>query len=222
MAQRRTNTEPPPVEVRDFTADEIEQGIKKIRRRISDVEGLDPGQVRYDDASVKNVESNIRDTVRDVFGPNSSEFREHKQFRIPHGPIYRSRSNAEMQEQFTLGIPQKITRLKGLISRLEEKRLDLMPEKPKGQAQHPRTFPTNAKAIVLNAEKIATQASSHRIRNAKTSSPQGICGRSTSIEFFAASDVAGSTFSMYTCFRKMTNMIGTLRRASLSGYLCRM
>ena len=145
MAQRRTNAESPSVEVRVFTADEIEQGIEKIRRRISALEGLDPSQVRYNDASVRNVESDIRNTIGEVFGPNSSEFGEHKQFRIRRGPISSSRSDAEKQEQFILEIPQKITRLKGLISRLEEKRLDLAPERGQGPRAPSSDIPDECK-----------------------------------------------------------------------------
>jgi hypothetical protein len=76
MASRRGAT-PPPIEVKQFTADEIDRGIAKLRRRIDEVGGLEPGGIRYDDARVGTAETNIRETVRDVFGSASPEFHDH-------------------------------------------------------------------------------------------------------------------------------------------------
>lgn len=122
---RRRSQEPPPIEVKDFTPEEIEQGITKLRRRLEEVRALDPIQVRYDDTRVSNVESNLREAIREVFGSQSPEFREHQYHNIWHGGIQMMDSETGMQRKFAEGIPQTVTMLEGLIARLEEKRLDL-------------------------------------------------------------------------------------------------
>lgn len=70
MARRRTPLEPPPVEVCQFSGSEIHRGITKLRRRIEEVKNLDPRQIRYDDGKNDNVAGNIRETIREVFGPD--------------------------------------------------------------------------------------------------------------------------------------------------------
>jgi uncharacterized protein (TIGR02391 family) len=123
MPQKRKPSSPP-IEIREFTLDEINIGIKKLTRRIDDVKNLDPKSIRYDDAIVSNTEANIRDTILEVFGNNSPEFQKHKYHKIWHGNINLMDSDGERQSKFAAGIPQTITILKGLIDRLEEKRED--------------------------------------------------------------------------------------------------
>ncbi len=121
---RRKITEPPPIEVRQFTIPEIDGGIKKIKRRIEEVRALDPRVVSFDDARVRKVESNITETIWEVFGEYSPEFREHG-----HHAIWRESLDARpfednRQAEFAAGIPQTVIMLEGLIERLEEKRED--------------------------------------------------------------------------------------------------
>lgn len=81
MASRRT----PPVllESKIFTSlKEIDTGITKLRRRIQDLEQLASQEIRYDDQRIRNVESNIQSTIREVFGSNSPEFDEHQYHEI--------------------------------------------------------------------------------------------------------------------------------------------
>jgi len=127
MARRRT-PEPPTIEVHQFTRSEIDRGIAKLRRRIEEVNALDPQRVRYDDANIDNVESNIRETIREVYGPLSPEFHDHKHHRIWHGGYNMMDSDGQRQAKFAAGIPQTVTMIEGLISRLEEKREDLEQE----------------------------------------------------------------------------------------------
>ncbi len=120
---RRKITEPPPIEVRQFTLLEIGRGIGKLNRRIEEVRNLDPKVVSFDDARVQKVESNIKETIREVFGDNSPEFNEHG-----HHIIWRELDSRPFEDnrqaEFVAGIPQTITMLEGLIERLEEKRQD--------------------------------------------------------------------------------------------------
>ena len=128
MARRRNPPEPPPIEIKQFTRSEIDRGIAKLRRRIEEVNGIDPRQIRFDDAKIDTVEANIREGIREVFGPRSPEFNDHEHHRIWHGGYNMMDSEAERQRKFADGIPQTVTMLEGLISRLEEKREDLEPD----------------------------------------------------------------------------------------------
>lgn len=127
MARRRP-PDHPPIEVKQFTRGEIDRAIAKLRRRVDDVTALDPRQVRYDDAKIDNVERNIRETVREIFGTNSPEFNDHGDHRIWHGGYNYLDEDPQKQEKFAAGIPQTVTVLEGLISRLDEKREDLPPD----------------------------------------------------------------------------------------------
>ncbi len=124
MARRR-RAEPAGIVVKAFAAEEIERGIGKLSRRIDDVRQLQEGEIRFDDAAKTNVERDIRETVRDVFGPQSPEFDDHEHHRIWHGGYGMYDTDAGLQEKFGAGIPQTITMLEGLVGRLEEKREDL-------------------------------------------------------------------------------------------------
>ena len=63
MARRRTRTESAPVETQEFTQGTIDKGIERLSRRIAEVAQIDPNRIRYNDPSVKNVESQIRNSI---------------------------------------------------------------------------------------------------------------------------------------------------------------
>lgn len=125
MAIRR-KTEPPPIVVKKFSINAIDLGVRKIRRRIEEVKSLDPQEVPHDDARVGTAETNIRETIREVFGQNSPEFKDHEYHEIWHGGINMGDPDYELQRKFAEGVPQTISMLEGLISRLEEKREDTL------------------------------------------------------------------------------------------------
>lgn len=124
----------PTVERKPLTRADIERGIAKLRRRIEEVKSLDPNAVAFNDAKIDNIESNICDTIRDVFGPNSPEFAEHGTFVIWHGGYNVGDSQYDRQRKFAAGIPQAVTKLEGLIARLEELRDDAPDDSRSGQA----------------------------------------------------------------------------------------
>ncbi len=126
----KKSNQPPPLERRNFTIEEIDFAIIKIKRRIKDVEGLDPTKIRFDDAQVDIAESNIRNSVLEIFGENSPEHREHGYIPIWEGGHFINEPDHESQQKFVAGIPRTITILNGLISRLEEKREDLVGTSP--------------------------------------------------------------------------------------------
>jgi len=110
---------------KQFTLDEIERGIEKLQRRITEVKDLKDKQVRYDDQARSNVQFNIQETIREVFGEDSAEYDRHRYHRISHGSEHIGMTPYELQSGFEAGIPKTVTMLEGLIQRLEEKRGDL-------------------------------------------------------------------------------------------------
>jgi len=133
MVQRKKATEPPPVVVKDFTVQEIDTGIEKLKRRIADVQQLDPNKISHDDAEVDILEQRIRETIREIFGSNSPQFRKYEYLEIYHmgesedfPPFEDERSRLyRTRKYFADGIPQTVKILEGLIAWLEEKRKDL-------------------------------------------------------------------------------------------------
>ena len=105
---------------------EIERAIEKIQRRIVEVQNLKQSNDGYNEQDVKNTESNIRETIREVFGNESPEFHEHEHhqvwegrgFIVPFGDHY------DPNEGYVKGIPKTLKMLEGLIARLNEKKLD--------------------------------------------------------------------------------------------------
>lgn len=122
---KRRSPEPPPIILKDFTPDEIDRGIEKLKRRIKDVQSLDPNKIPYNDTVVRNIEHKIRETIREVFGPQSPEFKRYGYHAIWSGGTYINMPRSESQSCFAKGIPESIKMLEGLISWLEEKRIDI-------------------------------------------------------------------------------------------------
>lgn len=132
MVQKKT-VQPPPVIPKEFTVQEIDIGIEKLRRRIADVQQLDPSKIPYDDAEVGSLEKRIRETIREIFGSNSPQFHDYEHLAIyfvvegeNFSPWQDERSQRYMfQKNFAAGISQTVKTLQGLITWLDEKRQDL-------------------------------------------------------------------------------------------------
>jgi uncharacterized protein (TIGR02391 family) len=134
MAGKKPVAAPQLIEPKEFaSASEIDRGIAKLQRRIADVQALDPTRIRSADQSVKNVETGIQETIREIYGQNSPEFQKHKHHDIWSGGYNLMDSDYSMQQKFAEGIPQSIAMLQGLITRLEEKKMDFA-EDPRGVA----------------------------------------------------------------------------------------
>jgi uncharacterized protein (TIGR02391 family) len=121
MASKRI--ERPVLISKEFTVPEIDRGIVKIRKRIEQVNSLKG--LRHGDATIHVVERDVRDTIRDIFGPTSPEFHDHEHDRIWDGPMYMQMPDYEIQTAFEAGIVKTTKILDGLIARLEEKKQDL-------------------------------------------------------------------------------------------------
>ena len=151
MARRKTNTQPPPVENRQFTRKAIDSGIWKLNRRIEQVTGLDPSKVQYHDQSVANVTLHINETLREVFG-DSPKFL---------GFALRGTSDAELQDEFAEAIPQTVTMLKGRISSLEEKRECLEADQEVDQTSLVQSSANTRQVFVVHGRD---DAAKHQVR----------------------------------------------------------
>lgn len=121
LAKKYQRDEPETIE-KDFTLDEIKRGIEKILRRIADVRQLEINQIKHNDQKKDNVEFQIIETIREVFGEQSPEFKKNKYHSIWKGSHIIGDSDINRQRYFMGGIVNTITMLEGLIQRLEEKK----------------------------------------------------------------------------------------------------
>lgn len=118
---------PPPAEPKVFkSTDEIDFSISKLQRRIGELENMDIRvDVLNDTGNITVVASNIRETIREVFGSNSPEFREHEHLDLWAGGLSLGMSYEEIVEHRERGRRMVIGILSGLIGRLREKKDDL-------------------------------------------------------------------------------------------------
>lgn len=125
MPKRRPD--PPRVEPRQFkSVEEIDAGIAKLERRIRELEQLDVAAAVLNDTGADDVvRSNVRETIREVFGQNSPEFNEHQHIELWAGPMYMGMPQRETVEGTERGRRQVIAILNGLTTRLKEKREEL-------------------------------------------------------------------------------------------------
>ncbi len=130
--------EDPPVAPRQFASlDEIDRGIKKLERRIEELEGLDARRAIMEHSGEDVVvQSNIREAIRDVFGPCSPEFKEHAFLDIWAGPMMMGMLSHDRIRGTEAGKIHVRTILQGLIARLKEKREELAD----GTAPLPQTY----------------------------------------------------------------------------------
>jgi uncharacterized protein (TIGR02391 family) len=109
--------------------EEIDRAIKKLQRRVEELEGLDVrGAVIGDTGAISAVRSNIVETIREIFGSNSPEFQEHEHLDIWAGSLYFNMGAEDVIEARERGKTRLRGVLTGLITRILEKREDLISE----------------------------------------------------------------------------------------------
>jgi hypothetical protein len=114
------------------TLAQFNRNTEKIRLRADEVQALANEQVRYNDQRVKNAESNVSATVKEVYGELSSEYREFRGFTILTGgmnrqPILqRGQFNYERQRKFESCLPNAVSRLNNLVNRRAQQLLYAM------------------------------------------------------------------------------------------------
>jgi len=120
--------EPAPLEPRNFRSpEEIDSAIEKLGRRIKELQSLDVQAAILNRTGAEVIaRSNARESIREAFGENSPEFKEHGSIRLWDGPMYMGMSDGEIIRGTDLGRRHTIGILNGLIDRLKEKRQDLV------------------------------------------------------------------------------------------------
>lgn len=156
MAKRTRAPQPPEYETKQFTAEDIDHGVTRLRRRIDDLKSLQADCVSYKDARVESVESSIQHTVREIFGDRSHEFREHQHFRISQANLI-TRNSSYYQNEFESGVSGAVTKLEGLIRHLEEKREFLPATPPSSSASTPTSAPVGRKVFVVHGRDEAAK-----------------------------------------------------------------
>src|SRR5262245_45139463 len=126
MPNPRKWPEPPPLHIRQFTTpQEIDQSMVQLKRRVAEVKALATDQVSYQDERRRTAEQNIHNTILEIFGQDSPQFRQHRYHEIWSGGRYLNMEEDEIEERFRTGIPNTVKLLQGLINSLEEKKADL-------------------------------------------------------------------------------------------------
>lgn len=114
------------------TLAQFNRNTEKIRRRAAEVQALANERITYNDQRVKNAESNVSATIKEVYGELSSEYPEFRGFTILTGgmnrqPILqRGQFNYERQRKFESCIPNAVSRLNNLVNRRVEQLLHAM------------------------------------------------------------------------------------------------
>jgi uncharacterized protein (TIGR02391 family) len=154
VATRTTITERPGTEIKHFTTmGEIDRAILSLTNRIEDIAELESHAPRYNDQRVRNVEADIKQTILELFGPNSPEYFRNRNFYFGCNFEEAITSEEQEQRQFVQGLTGAKHLLEGLIRNLEEKRSDVFFADPvnrvrtafEGLNLHPRIASESAK-----------------------------------------------------------------------------
>ena len=121
---RKTPQQQPAVEPKEWVSpEEIDRAISKIQLRINEFESIDIPAADSQDSSLTEVpKRNLRETIRDIFGQNSPEFKEYEYIDLWDGPMYMGMPNHEVIQAKERGKKKIIGLLNGLIGQLSEKR----------------------------------------------------------------------------------------------------
>ena len=124
MAKR---PDPPMLQRREFRSPgEIDLAIRQLTRRIDDLKSLNVASaVMNKSGAIEVATSDVREAIREAFGPNSPEMKEHQYIQLWAGPSFVNMSDGEIVNATEAGRKQVIEILNGLIRRLNEKREDM-------------------------------------------------------------------------------------------------
>ena len=103
--------------------DEAARGLEQLRALVKPVDELKREGNPYKDAERSKLEFQVKDALRDIFGEDSAEYQQNKNFRI------KSTAKAEVTHALEF--------LESLIAYLDDKKLELEGKKPKAAAPPP-------------------------------------------------------------------------------------
>lgn len=121
------NIQPVQVQLKTWnSAEDIDRAITKLKKRISEFEDLDARAGQSNGTGANGVAiSEVRNSLLEIFGENSPEYREHKSIRMWAGSMHMNMSDFEANEGTERGRLHVISILQALIKRLEEKREEI-------------------------------------------------------------------------------------------------
>jgi hypothetical protein len=125
----------PPAE-KDWTPESIRVALRKIRRRLTDVEAFDPQTVtRQFDSQVTGLEVSLREMFADVFGHDTPSYRNYQRGAALDTAGFNSNGTPlrEVIDGLEAGKIRSITFLKAAIRFFEEKMEDHFPGEPLDQ-----------------------------------------------------------------------------------------
>lgn len=125
MATRgKRGQEPEYIEKHTFSALEIDQGIEKLRSRITEIKKLQEEKIRYDAPLVNTVEVKIRQTLGEIFGTQSRIYSDNDRSEITSrwSHMFGGATPLELQTEFENALPDAIAKYEGFVDLLEEKR----------------------------------------------------------------------------------------------------
>ncbi len=116
----------PAIEPKTFVSgEEIDHAITKLRRRIQEIEQIDFAAAVVSHTGADDIaQNNLRDTILEIYGANSPEYRAHRHIRLWAGPMYVNMSEPAIIEAKIEGRTQTLGIINGLIARLKERRED--------------------------------------------------------------------------------------------------
>jgi hypothetical protein len=130
----RDTTHAPPE--KEWTPESIRVALRKLRRRLTEVEAFDPSTVtRSYDPKATSLETRLRDTLSDVFGNNTSLYRNYELAASLHTSARRLNETPlpVVIQGLMHGKERSISRLKSAIQLFEEKMQDDFPGEPLDQ-----------------------------------------------------------------------------------------
>jgi uncharacterized protein (TIGR02391 family) len=112
------------IELKVFrSVDEIDRAIRKMERRRTEIEQINFEAAVNQRTGEDNVaQSNLRNTILEIYGPNSPEYREHHNVTFLGGPLYVQMENHQYIAALTGGRNRVLGIVNGLIDHLKEKR----------------------------------------------------------------------------------------------------
>src|SRR5258706_9039710 len=126
---RKPAPEPP---AKAWTPDSIRAAMRKLRRRLTDVEAFNPQQAKWpSDPQVSALEISLRETVADVFGRNSRSYRNYQ--LAASLDTNGGKMDGKYIDGLAHGKERSINLLKSAIRFFEEKMEDDFPGEPLDQ-----------------------------------------------------------------------------------------
>ena len=130
-----------------LTPEQIKNGIKKIQKRIEDLENFNPQTIQEcSSPEVEAIEISIDEALSTTFGHNTIEYNRYRgASHLDNGPIFYNRTYVDYKHYLTEGKKSSIILLKQAISFLEER----LSEYPELQMSSMQKSPTISNKVFL-------------------------------------------------------------------------